>query len=90
MKKRNKRIKKIRRVREKIFGTKSRPRVSVFRSNRFLYTQVIDDENSNTIDSIDTRINHQKKKLTKTERARQSGQELAKKMIEKKNKKSGF
>lgn len=37
------------RVRSKIKGTHLRPRLSVFRSNRFIYTQIIDDEKGNTI-----------------------------------------
>ncbi|MHC4842977.1 MAG: 50S ribosomal protein L18, partial [Planctomycetota bacterium] len=30
-------------VRKKIFGTSDRPRLSVFRSNRHIYAQIIDD-----------------------------------------------
>jgi large subunit ribosomal protein L18 len=30
-------------VRKKVFGTKERPRLSVFRSNRYIYAQLIDD-----------------------------------------------
>lgn len=39
-------IKKFRksRVRAKIFGTAKRPRATIFRSNKFLYIQLIDDE----------------------------------------------
>lgn len=39
------------RVRKKINGTASKPRISVFRSNRFLYAQAIDDENGVTLAS---------------------------------------
>ncbi|MCH7640672.1 50S ribosomal protein L18 [Patescibacteria group bacterium] len=38
-----------RRIRAKIFGTKDRPRLSVFRSNKFIYAQLIDDEKSETL-----------------------------------------
>jgi len=34
-----------RRIRAKIFGTLNRPRLSVFKSNKYIYTQLVDDEN---------------------------------------------
>jgi len=43
-----------RRVRAKISGTATKPRLSVFRSNRFVNVQLIDDENSKTLFSINT------------------------------------
>jgi len=43
------RIKRKRRVRGKIRGTESRPRVSVFRSNRHFYAQAIDDTKGHTL-----------------------------------------
>ncbi len=47
-----KRLKRRRRVRAKIRGTAVRPRVSVFRSNRGLFAQLIDDERGHTIASV--------------------------------------
>ncbi|WP_027326671.1 50S ribosomal protein L18 [Helicobacter pametensis] len=41
------------RVRGSIFGIASKPRVSVFRSNRYLYAQAIDDQNGVTLASVD-------------------------------------
>lgn len=41
------------RVRASIFGTASKPRLSVFRSNRYLYAQAIDDQNRITLASVD-------------------------------------
>lgn len=41
------------RVRGSLFGTQAKPRVSVFRSNRYLYAQAIDDEGHRTLASID-------------------------------------
>lgn len=41
------------RVRGNIFGTASKPRLSIFRSNRYLYAQAIDDQNSITLASVD-------------------------------------
>jgi len=37
------------RVRSRVRGTADRPRLSVFRSNRFIYAQIIDDESGRTI-----------------------------------------
>ena len=45
--KRRQRIKN--RVRKIISGTESQPRLSVFRSNKEIYAQLIDDVNGNTI-----------------------------------------
>ena len=39
------------RIRAKISGTKLRPRLSVFRSNKLLYVQLIDDKNGVTLAS---------------------------------------
>ena len=37
------------RVRAKVVGTSDRPRISVFKSNRFMYAQVIDDSKGKTL-----------------------------------------
>lgn len=49
------RMKRKLRIRSSIFGTISKPRLSIFRSNRYLYAQAIDDQNSVTLASIDGR-----------------------------------
>lgn len=41
-------------VRRKVSGTDARPRVSVFRSNRYIYVQVISDESGRTLASAST------------------------------------
>src|SRR3954451_17761 len=46
------RLKRRRRVRAKVHGTAERPRISVFRSNRGLFAQLIDDEAGRTITSV--------------------------------------
>ena len=51
-KKRELREKRRKRVKGKVEGTKERPRVSVFKSNRYFYAQAIDDTNSHTLASI--------------------------------------
>jgi large subunit ribosomal protein L18 len=43
------RSKRKRRVRSKIFGTGKRPRLSVFRSAKYIYAQLINDEKGNTL-----------------------------------------
>ena len=43
-KKDEKRIRLKAKIRAKILGTKMRPRLSVFRSNKFIYAQIIDDQ----------------------------------------------
>jgi large subunit ribosomal protein L18 len=43
------RLMRHKRVRETIFGTKEVPRLSVFRSNKAIYAQIIDDENKTTL-----------------------------------------
>lgn len=42
-------LRKTRRVRRKIIGTSELPRLSVFRSNKFIYAQIIDDSKQKTI-----------------------------------------
>lgn len=44
-----KRLRLKRKIRMKISGTESRPRLSVYRSNKFIYAQVIDDNAGKTI-----------------------------------------
>jgi large subunit ribosomal protein L18 len=43
------RLKRKKRIRKKIFGTAERPRLTVFRSARHIYAQVIDDANGRTL-----------------------------------------
>jgi large subunit ribosomal protein L18 len=46
------RLRRRRRVRAKIHGTAARPRVSVFRSNRGIFAQLVDDERGHTVASV--------------------------------------
>src|SRR3989304_5831479 len=73
-----------RRVRAKIFGTKARPRLSVFRSNNHIYGQIINDEAGLTLISFSDVKTEKKAKMTKTMIAAQIGEEIAKKAISKK------
>jgi large subunit ribosomal protein L18 len=47
-----KRLKRRRRVRAKVHGTAERPRISVFRSNRGVFAQLVDDDAGRTITSV--------------------------------------
>ena len=47
-----KRLKRRRRVRAKITGTAERPRISVFRSNRGVFAQLIDDTSGRTLAAV--------------------------------------
>src|SRR3972149_1018462 len=51
---RNARAARRSRVRKKVRGTDARPRLSVFRSNKYLYAQVISDETGRTIAAATT------------------------------------
>ncbi len=46
------RLRRRRRVRAKVHGTAERPRISVFRSNRGIFAQLIDDESGRTVASV--------------------------------------
>ena len=74
-KKLEKKIRLKKKIRTKIFGTSTTPRLSVFRSNNYIYAQMIDDSKSTTVASAcDMEI----KKGTKTERAIAVGENVAK------------
>ena len=48
------RSKRVQRIRIKISGTQERPRLRVFRSNRHIYAQIIDDTNRSTLLAMST------------------------------------
>jgi large subunit ribosomal protein L18 len=64
------------RVRSQVRGTPDRPRLSVFRSNRGLWAQVIDDRNGRTLASASTK-QVTDGGLSKTDQAAKVGQLLA-------------
>ena len=78
-KKEQRRIKIKYRVRNKISGTAARPRLSVFRSNKQIYAQVIDDETAKTLVSASSLG---MEAMPKKEQAAKVGEALAQKAIE--------
>ena len=67
-----------RRVRAKISGTGERPRLSVFRSNKQIYAQIIDDLTGKTLVSASSKIESiASKNASKLESAKMVGQLIA-------------
>ncbi len=71
------------RVRSRIAGTAEKPRLSVYRSSKHLYAQVINDEKGVTIIAVST-MKMPKGSLTKTKKAEEIGAELGKVLLKKK------
>ena len=71
-------------VRKKVFGTAERPRLSVYRSNRHMYAQIIDDIAGATLVSASTRRKGVKGNVTyggNIEAAKKVGEEIAKQAL---------
>ena len=68
-----------RRIRKVLSGTGSRPRLSVFRSNKEIYAQLIDDTTGKTLASASSRDKSLEAKGTKTEIASAVGMAIAEK-----------
>lgn len=67
------------RAKAKMKGSQRRPRLSVFRSGKHIYAQLIDDERGKTLASASDLALPDKSKKTKTELAKLAGQVLAQK-----------
>jgi large subunit ribosomal protein L18 len=74
--KEERRLKRRRRVRAKIAGTATRPRISVFRSNRGLSAQMIDDASGRTLAAVSW-FEPELRTISKGDRAKRSGELLA-------------
>ncbi|UJH66574.1 50S ribosomal protein L18 [Allomuricauda sp. SCSIO 65647] len=68
-----------RRIRKVSFGTAERPRLSVFRSNKEIYAQLIDDNKGVTLAAASSRDKDIEAKGTKTEIANAVGKAIAEK-----------
>jgi large subunit ribosomal protein L18 len=71
-----KRLRRRRRVRAKIRGTADRPRLSVFRSNRGIQAQLIDDVQGHTVAAVNW-VEADLKSLARMEQAKKAGELLA-------------
>jgi large subunit ribosomal protein L18 len=74
--KEQRRLKRRRRVRSKVVGTAARPRISVFRSNRGIAAQLIDDERGHTLAAVSW-TEDDLRGLKKAEQASAAGKVLA-------------
>ena len=70
------RLKRRRRVRAKVTGTAERPRISVFRSNRGISAQLVDDRTGRTLAAV-TWTESDLRSLGRMEQATQAGKALA-------------
>jgi large subunit ribosomal protein L18 len=78
------------RISKKIEKTSNRPRLSVFRSNRYVFAQIIDQKGNAVVGLSEKVVVTDKAKTTPTDRARQLGAAIAKAAIEKKIKEVVF
>lgn len=78
------------RVRTKAGGTPDRPRISVFRSNKYLYAQIIDDSQGKTLVAASSKEGAASMLKTNMEKAEMVGNILAKKAAKAKIKKVAF
>jgi len=88
--KQEKRIRRHKKIRVDIQGTKERPRLCVFRSANHIYAQLIDDENAKVLLSVSDLDVKAAKKSAKSEKAKEVGKLIAKMAIEKKIEKVVF
>lgn len=79
------------RIRKSIKLVSSRPRLTVYRSNKHIWVQIVDDSKGNTLVSISTKmIKKLPKEATKTEKATILGEKLAELALKKKVKQVYF
>ena len=74
--KRQARLRRRRRVRARVVGTAERPRLSVYRSNKGLFAQLIDDSAGHTVAAVNW-IEPELRKLGPTEQAKKAGELIA-------------
>jgi large subunit ribosomal protein L18 len=74
--KRQRRLRRRRRVRARVVGSAERPRLSVYRSNRGVFAQLVDDGKGHTLAAVNW-IEPELRKLTASEQAKRAGELLA-------------
>lgn len=73
------------RLRKKVLGTNVRPRLNVFRSDKHIYAQVIDDTTGHTLASasdIDAEVKGEGDGATKSDRAKLVGKAIAQRALD--------
>jgi large subunit ribosomal protein L18 len=70
------RLRRRRRVRARVNGTAERPRLSVYRSNRGVFAQLVDDTKGHTVAAVNW-IEPELRKLSATDQAKRAGELLA-------------
>lgn len=70
-------------IREKIRGTEKKPRLSVFRSIKYTYAQLVDDKAGKTLVDISDAVKELSKKGTKAEASYETGKLLAERAVKK-------
>ena len=73
------------RVRKKISGTPDMPRLCVFRSNQYIYAQIIDDSKGMTLaqaSSLDASLKEKLQDMNKTAQAKEIGKLVAQRAVE--------
>lgn len=85
-------IRRKRRISLNIRGNKERPRISIFRSNHYIYVQAIDDINRTSLASFSSLllVKNNKQKMKKSDEAREVGVKLSQILKEKKIDKAVF
>jgi large subunit ribosomal protein L18 len=76
MTKRQQRLRRRRRVRARIVGSAERPRLSVYRSNRGIFAQLVDDAAGRTLAAVNW-TEPELRKLSASEQAKRAGELLA-------------
>ena len=66
-----------RRVRKKVHGTADRPRLAVFKSNRYIYAQIIDDDSGRTLAAASSQEKSLRDRTLSTDSAAEVGKLLA-------------
>ncbi|HEX5763917.1 MAG TPA: 50S ribosomal protein L18 [Solirubrobacterales bacterium] len=74
--KRQQRLRRRRRVRARVVGSAERPRLSVYRSNRGVFAQLVDDGKGHTVAAVNW-IEPELRKLSASEQAKRAGELLA-------------
>ena len=80
------RVKKHRRLRNRLVGTSETPRLAVFRSNNHMYAQIIDDTVGNTLvaaSTVEKAVSAELEKTNNVDAAAYLGTVIAKRAIEK-------